>query len=303
MLIELHRYRGGTRASSSSSCKDDPHNRALQDPRCRRVRGPRRARAGNRHLPRAAASATPRGRRCAPVDRPCAEDARADAEAIESYRARPRLPAGFRRCVLEPRQPQDLPLHGRGARAACARRWRRPRTALVDRYHLCFALGKALEDRGELRRILPLLRARQRAQAAPRCRYRPEIIERNTRQQIKVCTAEFFASARRAGVPTAGSHLHRRAAALGLDAARADPRLALAGRGHPGAADVQQIVSHLRGRDTDPDDPRYPRILASSTARRFPAARRGVPRRHARLPQRASPSSSTRCRTTSGTSG
>ena len=24
-----------------------------------------------------------------------------------------------------------------------------PATALVDRYHLCFALGKALEDRGE----------------------------------------------------------------------------------------------------------------------------------------------------------
>ncbi len=29
-----------------------------------------------------------------------------------------------------------------------------PTTALIDRYHLCFALGKALEDRGRVRRIV-----------------------------------------------------------------------------------------------------------------------------------------------------
>ena len=29
-----------------------------------------------------------------------------------------------------------------------------PATAPVDRYHLCFALGKALEDRGEIARVL-----------------------------------------------------------------------------------------------------------------------------------------------------
>ena len=31
---------------------------------------------------------------------------------------------------------------------------RQPRS--VDRYHLCFALGKALEDRGEYARVVPL---------------------------------------------------------------------------------------------------------------------------------------------------
>ena len=36
-----------------------------------------------------------------------------------------------------------------------------PATALADRYHLCFALGKALEDRGRIRGVLPLLPARQ----------------------------------------------------------------------------------------------------------------------------------------------
>ena len=40
-----------------------------------------------------------------------------------------------------------------------------PATSPIDRYHLCFALGKALEDRDAGRRVLALLRARQRAEA------------------------------------------------------------------------------------------------------------------------------------------
>ena len=36
-----------------------------------------------------------------------------------------------------------------------------PATALADRYHLCFALGKALEDRGEYERVLAPLPARE----------------------------------------------------------------------------------------------------------------------------------------------
>ncbi len=35
-----------------------------------------------------------------------------------------------------------------------------PRTPPADRYHLCFALGKALEDRGEYEESFQLLRAR-----------------------------------------------------------------------------------------------------------------------------------------------
>ena len=54
-------------------------------------------------------------------------------------------------------------------------------TAPFDRYHLCFALGKALEDRA-IRRILDLLRAWQRAQRAESL-YRPEVIEGNTQRQ------------------------------------------------------------------------------------------------------------------------
>ncbi len=52
----------------------------------------------------------------------------------------------------------------------------------------------------------------------PECRYRAELIETNTQQQIQVCTREFFAARSRLGEPEPGSDLHHRAAALGLDA-------------------------------------------------------------------------------------
>ncbi len=70
-------------------------------------------------------------------------------------------------------------------------------TALVDRYHLCFALGKAFEDRaeyGESWRFYERGNALKRAES----RYRPQIMETNTRQQIEVCTREFMAA--RAGL-------------------------------------------------------------------------------------------------------
>jgi predicted Zn-dependent protease len=71
-----------------------------------------------------------------------------------------------------------------------------PSTALEDRCHLCFALGKALEDRGEFAESWTYYErgnALQRSQS----RYRPEILETNTAQQIQVCTPDFIA--RRAG--------------------------------------------------------------------------------------------------------
>ena len=58
---------------------------------------------------------------------------------------------GLRRRLLEPRQPEVLPVQRRGDRADAEPRRPRPplRPCLTDRHHLCFALGKALEDRGE----------------------------------------------------------------------------------------------------------------------------------------------------------
>jgi predicted Zn-dependent protease len=74
--------------------------------------------------------------------------------------------------------------------------------ALVDRYHLCFALGKAFEDREDWAaswRYYECGNALKRAES----RYRPEILETNTRKQIEVCTREFFAQ--RAGFGAAGA--------------------------------------------------------------------------------------------------
>jgi len=138
-------------------------------------------------------------------------------------------------------------------------------TATVDRYHLCFALAKALEDRGDFAesfRYYELGNALKRRE----CRYRPEVIENNTRQQIKVCTGEFFAArsgfgaANRdpifiVGLPRSGSTLLEQILASHSQV-----------EGTTELPNVQQLVTRLRGRDPDPQDPRYPPILAKMSA-------------------------------------
>jgi tetratricopeptide (TPR) repeat protein len=136
-----------------------------------------------------------------------------------------------------------------------------PSTQLVDRYHLCFALGKAYEDRGEYQESF---RYYERGNAFKRSesRYRPEPIERNTRLQIQVCTREFFGS--RVGVgatdpdpifivglPRAGSTLLEQILA-------SHSRV----EGTHELADIQRIAMELQGRDPDLSHPRYPGVLA-----------------------------------------
>ena len=71
------------------------------------------------------------GRGLASVDRACAEDSRPASAGDRLLPSGGGLPAGFRRCVLEPGEPQDLPVRGRGARRTCAprKRRRRPRSS------------------------------------------------------------------------------------------------------------------------------------------------------------------------------
>jgi tetratricopeptide (TPR) repeat protein len=70
----------------------------------------------------------------------------------------------------------------------------------VDRYHLCFALGKALEDRNEYAESWQFY---ERGNALKRAEshYHPDINEANTRKQMEVFTAQFFAERTGAGVP------------------------------------------------------------------------------------------------------
>ena len=143
-----------------------------------------------------------------------------------------------------------------------------PATQPDDRIHLAFALGKAHEDRGDFARSWDYY-ARGNELKAGDSRYRPEIIEANTRQQIAVCTPAFFA--RRTGwgdprpdpifivgLPRSGSTLIEQILASHS-----------AVEGTQELADIQRIVLELQGRDLDLDNPRYPAVLAEMTAQDF----------------------------------
>jgi predicted Zn-dependent protease len=143
-----------------------------------------------------------------------------------------------------------------------------PATALVDRYHLHFALGKALEDAGEFADSFEQYRLGN-ALKRPECRYRADLIERNTEQQIKVCTREFFAARSGygdpspdpifiIGLPRAGSTLLEQILASHSQV-----------EGTQELPNVQQIVSRLRGFGPETQEPRYPRILESLSAADF----------------------------------
>ncbi len=143
-----------------------------------------------------------------------------------------------------------------------------PTTGTVDRYHVCFALGKALEDRGE---YADSFRYYERGNALKRAesKYRAELIENNTRQQIEVCTRQFFASRHGVGVqdpdpifivglPRSGSTLLEQILASHSQV-----------EGTQELADIQRMVLNLQGRNPDLDNPRYPRILAQLSGADF----------------------------------
>jgi predicted Zn-dependent protease len=143
-----------------------------------------------------------------------------------------------------------------------------PEIRLVDRYHVCFALGKAFEDRGD---YAESWRFYERGNASKRSesRYRPEIVEGNTARQISTCTAEFIAS--RAGVgcgspdpifivglPRSGSTLLEQILASHS-----------AVEGTQELSDIQRIVLELQGQDPDLANLRYPGVLAELPPEQF----------------------------------
>jgi tetratricopeptide (TPR) repeat protein len=140
-------------------------------------------------------------------------------------------------------------------------------TSVVDRYHLCFALGKALEDRQQYESSFEYY-ARGNALKRSTSRYRPEIFELNTRLQIEVCTPALFARNKDGGagaadpifivgLPRSGSTLLEQILASHS-----------AVEGTQELADIPRIVMDLqdRGRDAERGDPRYPAVLAQMRA-------------------------------------
>lgn len=143
-----------------------------------------------------------------------------------------------------------------------------PATSLVARYHLCFALGKALEDQG---RYEESWRFYERGNALKHAesRHLPRLAEAHTQLSKQVCTKEFFAARQGwgmadpdpifiLGLPRSGSTLIEQILA-------SHPQV----EGTQELADVQRMVMDLRGRGTDLDNPRYPGVLTELTAEAF----------------------------------
>ncbi len=137
-----------------------------------------------------------------------------------------------------------------------------PSTAPIDRYHLCFALGKAYED---LKAYELSFRFYQRGNALKRAesRYRAELLEQNTANQKKVCTREFFlerigygAPSREPifilGMPRAGSTLLEQILASHSQV-----------EGTQELANVPRAVLDLQGYNPDLNHPRYPGCLTT----------------------------------------
>ena len=129
----------------------------------------------------------------------------------------------------------------------------------IDRLHLHFALGKALEDRGRYEESWTHY-TNGNAMRRTASRYRPEFSEINTQRQVEVCTRQFFAE--RVGVgapdpapifivglPRSGSTLIEQILAS-HSAVEATQEL----------HDIPRIVQELQ-RGSDLSDPKYPGVL------------------------------------------
>jgi predicted Zn-dependent protease len=143
-----------------------------------------------------------------------------------------------------------------------------PGISLADRYHLCFALGKALEDERDFANSWTYYE-RGNALKRSESRYRPEILETNTRLQIATCTADFFAQRRGVGAaapdPIFIVGLPRSGSTLLEQILASHSRV----EGTQELADIPRIALELQGRDPDLDHPRYPGVLADLAAEEF----------------------------------
>ena len=146
-----------------------------------------------------------------------------------------------------------------------------PHISREDRYHLCFALGKALEDRGGYADSFSYYE-RGNALKQQEIRFNIEPIERNARLQASVCTRELFESRRGAGCPSEAPifivGLPRAGSTLLEQILASHSQV----EGTMELPDIARFVGELQGREHDPENPRYPGILAQldpDTLRRY----------------------------------
>ncbi|MBV8136900.1 MAG: sulfotransferase [Deltaproteobacteria bacterium] len=136
---------------------------------------------------------------------------------------------------------------------------------LVDRLHLCFALGKAFEDLSE---YAESWRFYERGNQLTRTesRYQSEIIETNTRNQIEVCTRQFFAARAGVGVPDPDPifvvGLPRSGSTLIEQILASHSQV----EGTHELAELQRIVLEIGGRRSDPGE----RVLPGAKETPYP---------------------------------
>ncbi len=143
-----------------------------------------------------------------------------------------------------------------------------PTTASEDQVHLAFALGKALEDRGEVAEAFAFY-ARGNAQKRAESRYAPELLEENTRRQKATLTRAFlerrtgWGDPRRdpifiVGLPRSGSTLIEQILASHSQV-----------EGTQELSNVQAMVLELQGGGADAATSAYPDVLAEMDAAAF----------------------------------
>jgi tetratricopeptide (TPR) repeat protein len=186
------------------------------------------------------------------------------AEAIESYRAAAAARPGYGDAYwslanLKTYRFTDAEIEDMRAHEASGT------IAPVDHYHLCFALGKAHEDRADYASAFGYYE-RGNALRNAESGYRSETTERNVQLQIEVCTREFFAA--RAGygcerpdpifivgLPRSGSTLVEQILASHSQV-----------EGTMELADIASMAVELEGHNRNADAPRYPAVLAELSA-------------------------------------
>ncbi len=115
-------------------------------------------------------------------------------EAMDSYRAAAAIRPGYGEAYWSFANLKKYPFTDEEVATMRAEE-ARPRIELADRYHLCFALGKAFEDRLQ---YAEAFRYYERGNALKKSetRYKPASIEYNTHLVKETFTAEFFAARR-----------------------------------------------------------------------------------------------------------
>jgi tetratricopeptide (TPR) repeat protein len=135
---------------------------------------------------------------------------------------------------------------------------------VTDRCQLAFALGAALEDRGDYARSFQYY---QRGNELKRreCGYRPEFFETSARLQAATCTREFFAAREGWGYPDAAPifivGLPRAGSTLIEQILASHSRI----EGTMELANIPHLVWDLQDRTRPADNPRYPGVLAELT--------------------------------------